>query len=106
MMAMCLECLEQVFSTDEYHICTECQIVTCDECSRRCDDCCVVFCGECFEDHSRKEEEEEEEEEEGCEREEEEECPIVSPTILDGNNCKVVVPSSTNEMDEEDIPER
>lgn len=109
---MCLECMDYLFSTDEYHICAECQIATCDECNRRCDDCCMVFCGECFEGHSREEEEEEEEyeeeyeEEERREREEDDERPIDSPSTSNENNCKVVVPSCTDETDEEDMPER
>ena len=61
-MAMCLECMEYIFSIDQLDICFQCQIATCDECSRRCDDCCTVFCGECFESHSHEEEEEEGEE--------------------------------------------
>lgn len=109
---MCLECMDYLFSTDEYHICTECQIATCDECNRRCDDCCMVFCGECFEGHSREEEEEEDEyeeeyeEEERRETEEDDERPIDSPSTSNENICKVVVPSSTDETDEEDMPER
>lgn len=102
-MAMCHECMEYVFSIDEYAICFECQIQTCDECNRRCDFCSMIFCGECFEGHSREEEAEEEEEEEF--EGEEVECPIDSPTILDAKNGIETVPSSTDEADEEDISE-
>ena len=63
-MAMCHECFTRVFSPEQYSVCSECQILSCDECRGVCYDCYAVFCGCCYEAHPCFNEMEEEEEEE------------------------------------------
>jgi len=78
-MAMCNECFTRVFNPEQYSVCSECQILSCDECRRVCHDCYDVLCGCCYEAHpcfnemEEEEEEEEQEEEKGEEEEKEKE---------------------------------